>query len=45
MQVANARDAGVEKSISPRALAEELRRIGVEDNPADILRLSVRLVC
>ena len=38
MQVANARDAGVEKTIAPRALAEELRRIGVEDNPADILR-------
>jgi tRNA nucleotidyltransferase/poly(A) polymerase len=38
MQVANARDAGVEKTISPRALAEELRRIGAEDNPADILR-------
>jgi hypothetical protein len=36
--VANARDAGVEKTIAPRALAEELRRIGVEDNPADILR-------
>jgi tRNA nucleotidyltransferase/poly(A) polymerase len=38
MQVANARDAGVEKMIPPRALAEELRRIGTEDNPADILR-------
>jgi tRNA nucleotidyltransferase/poly(A) polymerase len=38
MQVANAREAGVEKTISPRALAEELRRIGAEDNPADILR-------
>ena len=38
MQVANARDAGVEKTIPPRALAEELRRIGAEDNPADILR-------
>jgi tRNA nucleotidyltransferase/poly(A) polymerase len=38
MQVANAREAGVEKTIPPRALAEELRRIGVEDNPADILR-------
>jgi tRNA nucleotidyltransferase/poly(A) polymerase len=38
MQVANARDAGVEKTIPPRALAEELRRIGTEDNPADILR-------
>jgi tRNA nucleotidyltransferase/poly(A) polymerase len=38
MQVANARDAGVEKTIPARALAEELRRIGAEDNPADILR-------
>jgi tRNA nucleotidyltransferase/poly(A) polymerase len=38
MQVANARDAAVEKTIPPRALAEELRRIGAEDNPADILR-------
>jgi tRNA nucleotidyltransferase/poly(A) polymerase len=38
MQVANAREAGVEKTIPARALAEELRRIGAEDNPADILR-------
>ena len=38
MQVANARDAGVEKTIPPRALAEELKHIGTEDNPADILR-------
>jgi tRNA nucleotidyltransferase/poly(A) polymerase len=38
MQVANARDAGVEKTIPPRALGEELRRIAAEDNPADILR-------
>jgi tRNA nucleotidyltransferase (CCA-adding enzyme) len=38
MQVANARDAGVEKTIPPRALAEEMKRIGTEDNPADILR-------
>jgi tRNA nucleotidyltransferase/poly(A) polymerase len=38
MQVANAREAGVEKTIPPRALAEELRRIAAEDNPADILR-------
>jgi tRNA nucleotidyltransferase/poly(A) polymerase len=28
----------VEKTIPPRALAEELRRIAAEDNPADILR-------
>jgi tRNA nucleotidyltransferase/poly(A) polymerase len=38
MQVANAREAGVERTIPARALAEELRRIGAEDNPADILR-------
>jgi tRNA nucleotidyltransferase/poly(A) polymerase len=38
MQVANAREAGVEKTIPPRALAEEIKRIGTEDNPADILR-------
>ena len=38
MQVANAREAGVEKTIPPRALAEELKHIGTEDNPADILR-------
>ncbi len=38
MQVANAREAEVEKSIPPRALGEELRRIGAEDNPAEILR-------
>ena len=38
MQVANARDAGVEKTIPPRALAEEIKRIGTEENPADILR-------
>src|ERR1039457_7027939 len=38
MQVANARDAGVEKTSPPRALAEELSRMGAKDNPADILR-------
>ncbi len=38
MQVANARDAGVESTIPPLALSEELRRISSEDNPADILR-------
>jgi len=38
MQVANAREAGVEKAIPPRSLAEEIKRIGTEDNPADILR-------
>src|ERR1019366_9205659 len=38
MQVANAREAGVEKTIRPGSLAEEIKRIGTEDNPADILR-------
>jgi tRNA nucleotidyltransferase/poly(A) polymerase len=37
MQVANAREAEVEKLIPPRALAEELKRIGMEDNPSSIL--------
>src|SRR5579862_7985634 len=39
MQVANAREAEVEKSISPRALAEELKRISMEDSPSEILKL------
>jgi tRNA nucleotidyltransferase (CCA-adding enzyme) len=38
VQVANAREAGVEKLIPTRALGEELRHIGSEDNPAEILR-------
>lgn len=38
MQVANALEAEVEKTIPARALAEELKRISTEDNPADILR-------
>src|SRR6202521_685327 len=38
MQVANAREAEVEKLIPKRALAEELVHIGVEDNPAEIMR-------
>lgn len=38
MQVANAREAGVEKLIGAKALGEELKRIGVEDNPAEILK-------
>jgi tRNA nucleotidyltransferase (CCA-adding enzyme) len=38
MQVANAREAEVEKRISARALGEELRRIASEDNPTDILK-------
>jgi tRNA nucleotidyltransferase/poly(A) polymerase len=37
MQVANAREAEVEKLIPPRVLAEELKRIGMEDNPSAIL--------
>ena len=38
MQVANARDAEVFKSIPPRALGEELKRIALEDSPAEILK-------
>jgi len=38
MQVANAREAEVEKLIPPRALAEEMKRIAMEDSPADILK-------
>jgi len=38
MQVANAREAEVQKSIPGRALGEELKRIGVEDNPAEVLK-------
>jgi tRNA nucleotidyltransferase/poly(A) polymerase len=37
MQVANAREAEVEKLIQPRVLAEELKRIGMEDSPSAIL--------
>ncbi len=37
-QVANARDAGVEKSIGPRALGDELRRIAAEDGFAEIVK-------
>lgn len=39
MQVANAREAGVEKSIPAKALGEELKRIGVEEAPAEILKI------
>jgi tRNA nucleotidyltransferase (CCA-adding enzyme) len=39
MQVANAREAEVQKLIPARVLGEELRHIGLEDNPAEILRL------
>jgi tRNA nucleotidyltransferase/poly(A) polymerase len=38
MQVANAREAEVEKLIPPRFLAEELKRISLEDNPSEILK-------
>ena len=38
LQVANARQAEVEKLIPAHALGEELQRIGLEDNPGEILR-------
>lgn len=38
MQVANAREAGVEKGIPARVVGEELKRIAVEDSPAEILK-------
>lgn len=38
LQFANAREAGVEKNITPRAWAEELKRIAAEDNPSEILK-------
>jgi tRNA nucleotidyltransferase (CCA-adding enzyme) len=38
MQVANAREAEVEKSIPARILGEELRHISAERNPAEILK-------
>lgn len=38
MQVANAREAAVEKQIPPPALGEELKRIAVEDNAAEIVK-------
>ena len=37
MQVANAREAEVEKRITGKALGAELKRIAVEDNPGEIL--------
>jgi tRNA nucleotidyltransferase/poly(A) polymerase len=37
-QIANAREAEVEKRIPARALSEELRRISAEDHPAEILK-------
>lgn len=39
MQVANAREAEVEKLIPARILGEELKRIAQEDNAAEILKL------
>jgi tRNA nucleotidyltransferase/poly(A) polymerase len=39
MQVSNAREAGVEKLIPGRTLAEELTRISAEDSPSEILKL------
>jgi tRNA nucleotidyltransferase/poly(A) polymerase len=38
MQVANAREAEVEKLIPARAMGEELKRIALEDSPAEILK-------
>jgi tRNA nucleotidyltransferase/poly(A) polymerase len=38
MQVANAREAEVEKLIPGRALGEELKRIALEDNSAEIVK-------
>jgi tRNA nucleotidyltransferase (CCA-adding enzyme) len=38
MQVANAHEAGVEKMIPPRAFADELRRISVEDTPSEMMK-------
>jgi tRNA nucleotidyltransferase (CCA-adding enzyme) len=38
MQVANAREAEVQKLIPASAMGDELRRIAVEDSPAEILK-------
>jgi tRNA nucleotidyltransferase (CCA-adding enzyme) len=38
MQVANAREAEVEKQIPARTLGEELKRIAAEDSPAEIVK-------
>jgi tRNA nucleotidyltransferase (CCA-adding enzyme) len=38
MQVANAREAEVEKHIPARALGEELKRISAEDSPTEIFK-------
>ena len=37
MQVANAREAGVERNIPARALGEEMKKIALEDSPSEIL--------
>jgi tRNA nucleotidyltransferase (CCA-adding enzyme) len=39
MQVANAREAEAEKTIPAKILGEELKRIGMEDSPAEILKI------
>jgi tRNA nucleotidyltransferase/poly(A) polymerase len=39
MQVANAREAEVEKRITGKALGGELKRIAMEDRPAEILKV------
>jgi tRNA nucleotidyltransferase/poly(A) polymerase len=39
MQVANAREAQVEKAIPAKVLGEELKRIGAEDSPAEVFKL------
>jgi len=38
MQVSNAREAEVQNQIPARALGEELKRIALEDNPAEIVQ-------
>jgi tRNA nucleotidyltransferase (CCA-adding enzyme) len=38
MQVANAREAEVEKLIPPHVFGEELKRISAEDSPAEIIK-------
>ena len=39
MQVANAREAEVQNQIPPRVLADELKRISMEDTPSEILKV------
>jgi tRNA nucleotidyltransferase (CCA-adding enzyme) len=38
MQVSNAREAEVEKTIPARTLGEELKRISAEDNPSEVFK-------